>query len=133
MNKVELLELVDSLGLPKSEYYILSGGSLLLFGLRQEANDLDLCVSKELFKVLKNTYGLKQDDKTETGFYPISENIEIVPNDKENFKMKIRGGYPVETLESILKFKRIRNTLKDKEDIRNIEKYLEEVNKDDPR
>ena len=31
MNREELLKLVDSLNLPKSEYYILGGGSLVLF------------------------------------------------------------------------------------------------------
>ena len=49
MNKRELLKLLDSLNLPKTEYYILSSGSMLLYGLRDIANDLDLCVSNELF------------------------------------------------------------------------------------
>lgn len=31
MNREELLKLVDSLNLPKSEYYILGGGSLVMF------------------------------------------------------------------------------------------------------
>ena len=53
MNKNELLKLVDSLNMPKTEYYILSSGSLLLYGLREKAGDLDLCVSNELFDKLK--------------------------------------------------------------------------------
>ncbi|MEI3357149.1 MAG: hypothetical protein V8R81_09285 [Clostridia bacterium] len=39
MNKTELLKLVDSLNMPKTEYYILSSGSLLLYGLREKAGD----------------------------------------------------------------------------------------------
>ena len=31
MNKEELLKLVESLNLPKNEYYILGGGSLVMF------------------------------------------------------------------------------------------------------
>lgn len=31
MNKEELLNLVESLDLPKGEYYILGGGSLVMF------------------------------------------------------------------------------------------------------
>lgn len=31
MNKEELLNLLESLELPKTEYYILGGGSLVLF------------------------------------------------------------------------------------------------------
>ena len=95
MNKRELLKLLDSLNLPKTEYYILSCGSMLLYGLRDIANDLDLCVSNELFKHLKEKYNLNENNKNDSGFYKISEDIEIIPNDKKNFKMDYINGYPV--------------------------------------
>ena len=61
MNKEELLNLLNSLELPKTEYYILSSGSMLLYGLREIVGDLDLCVSNELFEPLKKKYNLKGD------------------------------------------------------------------------
>ena len=124
MNKKELLKLLDSLNLPKTEYYILSSGSMLLYGLREVANDLDLCVSNELFKHLKEKYNLNENNKNDSGFYKISEDIEIVPNDKKNFKMDYIDEYPVENLKTILEFKEKRNLPKDKKDIENIKKYL---------
>lgn len=124
MNKEELLNLLNTLELPKTEYYILSSGSLLLYGLREMAGDLDLCVSNELFKQLRKKYNLKESDKNEYGFYHISKEIEIVPNSKENFKMEYKDGYPVESLETILVFKEKRNASKDKKDIENIKRYL---------
>lgn len=128
MNKEELLKLLDSLELPKTEYYILSSGSMLLYGLREKAGDLDLCVSNELFEKLKEKYNLKDTDKNECGFYHISQDIEIVPNSKNNFKMNYKDGYPVEDLRNILAFKEKRNAPKDQKDIENIKKYLEENN-----
>lgn len=128
MNREELLKLVDSLNLPKTEYYILSSGSMLLYGLREVANDLDLCVSNELFEQLKEKYNLHESDKNEYGFYHISQNIEIVPNSKENFKMEYKDGYPVESLKTVLAFKEKRNAPKDQKDIENIRKYLRENN-----
>ena len=128
MNKEELLKLLDNLELPKTEYYILSSGSMLLYGLREIAVDLDLCVSNELFKHLKKNYNLKESDKNECGFYRISEDIEIVPNNKENFKMEYKDGYPVESLKTILAFKEKRNAPKDQKDIQNIKKYINENN-----
>lgn len=128
MNKEELLKLVEELKLPKTEFYIWSSGSMLLYGLREKAGDLDLCVSNELFKKLKEKYNLKDTDKNECGFYHISQDIEIVPNSKENFKMNYREGYPVEDLRNILEFKEKRNAPKDQKDIENIKKYLEENN-----
>ena len=124
MNKEELLNLLNTLELPKTEYYILSSGSLLLYELREMAGDLDLCVSNELFKQLRKKYNLKESDKNEYGFYHISKEIEIVPNSKENFKMEYKDGYPVESLETILVFKEKRNASKDKKDIENIKRYL---------
>lgn len=124
MNKRELLKLLDSLNLPKTEYYILSSGSMLLYGLRDIANDLDLCVSNELFEILKEKYNLNENNKNDSGFYKISKDIEIVPNDKKNFKMDYIDEYPVEKLKTILEFKEKRNLPKDKKDIENIKKYL---------
>lgn len=128
MNKEELLKLLDSLELPKTEYYILSSGSMLLYGLREKAGDLDLCVSNELFEKLKQKYNLKEEDKNECGFYHISQDIEIVPNIKENFKMEYKDRYPVESLKNILTYKEKRNAPKDQKDIENIKKYLKENN-----
>ncbi len=36
MNKEELIKLIESLNLPKDEYYILSSGVLVLYGLREK-------------------------------------------------------------------------------------------------
>ena len=49
MKKIELLNLLKELNFPKDEYYVLSGASLVLRGIREEAGDLDLCISEELF------------------------------------------------------------------------------------
>lgn len=84
MNKEELLKLVESLNIPKDEYYILGGGSLVMFGIKETTSDLDLCVSDELFAKLKEEYNL---DENECGFYQISDIIEIIPNSKEEFTL----------------------------------------------
>jgi hypothetical protein len=122
MNKEELLKLVNSLNIPKSEYYILGGGSLVLFGIKEKTSDLDLCVSEALFSKLKNKY--KLIEKNECGFYSISDLIEIIPNKKDDFIMDEVDGYNVEKLEKILEFKIKRNKPKDQADIENIKKYI---------
>ena len=128
MNKHELLSLVDSLDLPKGEYYILGGGSLLMCGLRETTADLDLCVSNFLFEKLREKYNLKEEDKNNCGFYRISEKVEIVPSEKSNFTMMEVDGYYIEDLRRILNFKRSRNLPKDQSDITNIENYLKKYN-----
>ena len=65
MDKSYFIQRLNSLELPVGEYYILSSGSMLLYGLREIAGDLDLCVSNELFEQLKKKYNLKECDKNE--------------------------------------------------------------------
>lgn len=129
MNKEELLKLVESLDMPKDEYYILGGGSLVMFGIKDTTADLDLCVSEELFARLKEEYKLEEKDKNECGFYRISDLIEVVSNPKEKFTMEKIEGYNVEELNRILDFKKKRNAPKDQPYIEKITKYLEENKK----
>ena len=129
MDKSFFIQRLNSFDLPIGEYYILSSGSLLLYGLREEANDIDLCVSKELFEnTLKEKYKLDDTDKNEYGFYKIAEDVEVVVNDKSNPKYKfeydIVDGYPVQKLGIILRDKKKRNLPKDRKDIQNINKFL---------
>ena len=39
MNKEELLNLVESLNMPRDEYYILGGGSSVMFGIKDKTAD----------------------------------------------------------------------------------------------
>ena len=128
MKKIELLNLLKELNFPKDEYYVLSGASLVLRGIKEEANDLDLCISKELFNQIKNKFNLTDERKNECGFYKINDNLEIVVDKKEDFKMEIGEKYNLENLQTILDFKIKRNKPKDKEDIENIKKYLHTQN-----
>ena len=68
MNKEQLLDLLQELNLPKDEYYVLSGASLVIRGIREQAGDLDLCISRKLFEQIKDKYDLTDDKKNECGF-----------------------------------------------------------------
>ena|SRR5699024_1343809 len=132
MKKIELLNLLEELNFPKDEYYVLSGASLVLRGIREEANDLDLCISEELFKQIKDKYNLTEEKKNECGFYKINDNLEIVVDKKEDFNMEIGEKYNLENLQTILDFKLKRNLSKDQKDIENIKIYLEKTHTNIP-
>lgn len=124
MNKVELIKLIEDLNLDKDEYYILGSGSLVMHGIREVANDLDLCVTEETFEILKTKFNIDLSSKNECGFYFLNDVIEVVISNKEDFNRNFIEGYPVEKLEKILEFKKNRNKEKDKFDIIKIEEYL---------
>ena len=129
MNREQLLDLLKELNLPKDEYYVLSGASLVIRGIREQAGDLDLCISRNLFEQIKDKYNLTEDKKNECGFYHINDSLEVVVNEKENFNMEVCEPYNLEDLNTILEFKIKRNKPKDQVDIERIQKYLKENNK----
>lgn len=124
MNKEQYIENLNSLDLPKDEYYILGSGSLLMYGIREIANDIDLCVSLELFDYLNKEGIIDIDSENECGFYKLNDLVEVVANDKESFEYDLVDGYQVEKLEKILKFKENRNKEKDQVDIVKIREYI---------
>ena len=124
MNKQEVIELLNELDLPTSEYYVLWSGCLVLYGLRNIANDLDLCVKPELFEKLRIKYNLKDEEKNECGFYRINDFVEVVVSGKYPFEFDLVHGYQVQKLEQILNSKINSDRTKDKIDAQNILKYL---------
>lgn len=133
MKKEELKKSIDALSLPRDEFYILSGGALLLYGFREETDDLDLCVSKELFDLLCKTHNITIEEKENIcPIYLIDGQIECIVRDKKEFDCNEVEGYLVSSLTSILEFKKQRNLPKDAPDIAAIEAYLKEMNAKKP-
>lgn len=126
MNKKQLIATLKELNFPIGDYYLLSSGCLMLYGMRDKISDIDLCISEELFNCIKDKYNLTEDKKNECNFYKVNDYLEIVVNKKEDLKFDIKDGIPVEKLTTILDYKLKRNMDKDQDDIKNIQKYLKE-------
>ncbi|MDO5451635.1 MAG: hypothetical protein Q4F56_00925 [Candidatus Saccharibacteria bacterium] len=119
MDKKEFIAALEELGWPKNEYVILSGGSLLLRGLRETTADIDVSLSKHLAEEI-NLYDAPQDEK---GYYNPRENVQAF-DDSDKKEFDIVDGYQCETLESILAFKKKMMRPKDLKDIEKIEAAL---------
>jgi len=96
MNKEELLELMNDLKIDSNEYWVLSSSALVLRDLFPNAGDLDIAVTEEGLKQLKENYDLKQK---ENGWYIVNEKVECVLDQKEDWKIKKVGQYNLESLE----------------------------------
>lgn len=124
MDKEEVVKRLKELNLPKDEYYVLSGASLVLRGIREQCSDIDLCISEELFEKIKNKLKMTSDKLNECGFYHLSDSLEIIVDKKSRFNMEEGEEFNYEDINTILAFKKSRNLSKDQRDIANIEKYL---------
>ena len=123
MDKIELINLINSLKLPIKEYCVVSGGSLLMHGIREKTNDLDIAVTETGFKLLKDKFSpiLINEERKQ---YKITDDIECFIEEKLDEDIDIIEGYPCQSLNSVYKFKKMLNRDKDQKDIINIEKFL---------
>ena len=119
MNKEEFISRLEKINLPKCEYIIMSGGSLLMHGLRKTTADLDLCVTKKLAKEI-DLYNAPKDEK---GFFVPFEDCQIF-DDFDKFDFDVIDGYQCESLPNILEFKLKANRPKDQKDIEALKKVL---------
>lgn len=124
MDKNKIDELLKELNMDINEYYILSGASLVIRGIRETCEDLDLCISEEVFRKLSLRYDIKHIDGKPKNLFQITEEIEAFVEPKENFNCEIVKNYPLENIERIIEYKKQRNYDKDKKDIIGIENYL---------
>ena len=73
MNKQDLLKLISTLNIDKSEFFVLSSGALVLRGIFPSAGDLDIAFTNKGLEQLKANFNLHQK---ENGWYIIASNIE---------------------------------------------------------
>ena len=106
INEEQIYEILKSKGFLKEEFIILSGASLVLQGIKDFTNDIDIAVSRTYLNFLLNNY------QCEIEFYNKEENfyvyyIDDIINFSTNYNNApyiIKNGYKVQTLESIVNF-----------------------------
>lgn len=123
MNKEEYLKALDSLNLDKNRYCIISGGIMLLYGLKESTEDIDIKVRPDYFKELRERFEFKKSPKYPY-LYELSDTVEVAVLDYDDKDIEIVDGYPVESLELQLVWMLEQNRPKDKEKINIIRDYL---------
>lgn len=123
MKKQEFLNKLDKLNLDKNSYCIIASGSMLMYGLCDECNDLDIKTTKELFDLLKEKYHMKQSDRYDY-VYELDDETDVNCKNFDPNMIEFVDGYPVEKLEVNLKWMKENNRPKDQEKIRKIEEFL---------
>ena len=123
MNKKEYIERLDKLHLDKKRYCIISGGVMLLYGLKNNTEDIDIKVKPEYFEELKEKFSFKKSPKYPY-LYELNEYTEVAVLDYNEEDIRNVDGYPVESLELQLKWMLENNRPKDQEKIKIIKEFL---------
>ena len=127
MNRKEIIEVLNKLDLPKSEYVVLSGASMVMQKVKSKTSYIDISVSKELFGILKNNATIVNSflgyDVYKVNDYEVEFSNNYSFFDKSNAVL-INDIY-FQDLNSIKKMKENFNRNKDKNDIKKIDLFLD--------
>ena len=128
MNLEEYKNRLNSLGIEKEDYIIISGGSMLFHGLKETTGDIDIKVTPEVFEKLKKKYVFKKSPKFDY-LYEMYDDVEIAVQPYDESYFDVMDGYRVEKLEIELKWKKEHKREKDIDAIKKIEDYLNDRKK----
>ncbi|WP_346849061.1 hypothetical protein [uncultured Clostridium sp.] len=123
LGKEYIVKILKNMELPLSEYWITSGAGLVIHGVKETTNDIDLgCTTNlvELFLKKGCKYTVEKDNSR---IIQINDTIEILENWFVD-EIVIIDGLPVGSLESIKKQKAQLGREKDIKDIKLIDDYI---------
>ena len=125
MNKNELMSLIESLGIDKKEFWILSSSALVIREIYPDAGDLDIAVTEKGLQELKQKFDLKPK---ENGWYIVNDKVECVLDEKEPWKVEEYEDILLESIEKYYKYLLSSTREKDKLRIPIVEEYMRKKN-----
>lgn len=127
LNKNDIINILTKYNFPKNQYCIISGASMVLQGIKQETNDIDISVSQELYdKLLENNSCILEKTLPNKKNVWFLDKLNFSTNYYENIEKFEYGGFSIQTPKDIIKLKKELNREKDKKDIELLESFLKE-------
>ena len=128
MNKQDIINRLNSFPYPKDEYWVITGGAMVLYGIRDITHDIDMgCSSMMADQLEKDGY---VPTLTESGNrkFKIGEDIEVFENWKYDSITRI-DDIPVISIKGLIEMKESLGREKDFRDILLIKDFMEKLNK----
>ena len=123
MNRAELMARVKALPFPKEDYWVITGGAMVLYGLREETHDIDLGCTSRLADELEQQGAQVSIRKDGTRKLVLEGDIEIMENWLYD-RVEELDGVPVISLAGLKEMKQSLGREKDLRDIALIDAYL---------
>lgn len=127
LDKEKIFELADSLKIDSEDFVILSSAALVIRGILENANDLDIAVTKKGLENLSKIFNVipKENHDTDSKWFIVNDKIECVLDDMENKKQKV-GKYYLQDIENYLSYIKDSTREKDIKRVELVKKYIEE-------
>ena len=123
MNKWEILNCLSEFPYDRNEYWVITGGAMVLYGMREQTTDIDLGCSKRLADQLEADGCMLRRTDDGKRWFKYGENIEIF----EEWLMdsiETVCGFNVVSIKGLIKMKQELGRDKDKKDIELLKAFL---------
>ncbi|WDV47990.1 hypothetical protein PV797_09905 [Clostridiaceae bacterium M8S5] len=119
----EITNIIKELSFDVKDYWVTSGASLVIHGVKESTRDIDLgCTTKLTEELIEKGYKYKyEEDNTRTLYF--NEYIELFENWFVD-EIEMINGIPVASLKSIIKQKQKLGREKDFRDIKMIKEFI---------
>ena len=125
LDKKQIIARLEELNLDDTKYWVITGGAMVLYGLREQTSDIDLGCTSDLADLLQQEGFPVERMPDGTRKIVVEEDVEIFENWLEN-KVERFEGVPVISIQGLIEMKRALGREKDFRDIQLIlEKYPE--------
>ena len=125
LDKKQIIACLEELHLDDTKYWLITGGAMVLYGLREQTSDIDLGCTSDLADLLQQEGFPVERMPDGTRKIVVAEDVEIFENWLED-KVERFEGVPVISIRGLIEMKRALGREKDFRDIQLIlEKYPE--------
>ena len=123
MNRAELMERVKALPFPKEDYWVITGGAMVLYGLREQTHDIDMGCTSRLADELEQQGAEISIRKDGTRKLVLDGDVEIMENWLYD-RVETVEDIPVISLKGLKEMKLSLGREKDLRDVALIDAYL---------
>ena len=123
MRKPDIIEKLRAFPYDPSEYWVITGGAMVLYGIRAETSDIDLGCTSNMADQLEAAGYLYQKTSDGNRWFKIGSDIEVFEN-WVNDTVALIDGIPVISIPGLITMKQRLGREKDIRDIGLINNYL---------
>ena len=128
MNRQEILELLKAFPYDRNEYWVVTGSAMVLYGIKEQAGDIDIGCSVKMADLLESDGYLFGRTKDGNRWFKVGDTIEIFESWLYDSVIRIHD-FQVISLNGLIEMKKKIGREKDLRDIGLIESFLNQ-NKD---
>ena len=123
MKKADIIEKLRAFPYDTKDYWVITGGAMAMYGIREETSDIDLGCTSELADRLEKDGFLYQIKPDGTRWFRIGSDIEVYENWLYD-SVELVDGIPVISIPGLIAMKQTIGREKDKRDLKLIDEYL---------